>query len=393
MIDGLREISSRTTNCMETILQRSAAPLYMMMRTSPLVRRFRSFGYACVQFSAQPTSTRGVNASNSSARAGHAPPTARLSAADEALLDELVRPEKLMRVDNLLSQNGFCMRKEARSFCRENDVTLEPMAALTDVEPERVMTGSVKVNPARLRVDGESIPYAGVPLHIALYKPAGAVCTNAVDEGETVYDLIPDTFLMRTQPAPLQAVGRLDRMATGLLILTQHGVLNDRLTSPRRHISKEYIVSLSEPLSQSGSELAIFAAGGLELADGSAAAPCIVQPHKTDCRICKVVLHEGRYHQIRRMFAAVGNAVVGIHRSAIGGLRLSELGLQEGGHVVLKRQHLAALLSEPATGAAGTSNSNSIADDVDEAEDGDAAVKSKRKQPYRRKSRAMKAAS
>jgi 16S rRNA pseudouridine516 synthase len=216
-----------------------------------------------------------------------------------------------------------------------------------------VTTGAVRVDPRTLRVDGEAVPYAGVPLHIALHKPVGSVCTLAEEEGQSVFEFLPPEFLLRSPS--LLCVGRLDRMSSGLLLFTQSGPLNERLTSPRRHVAKEYLVALERPLSPDGREARLFASGGVELADGARAAPVELRPHRTDPRVCKVVLTEGRHHQIRRLFAAAGNAVVGIHRVRIGGLALEDLrggkgegegGLKAGEWAFLGRREMELLLGE-----------------------------------------------
>lgn len=246
-------------------------------------------------------------------------PSWLLAAAKEA--------SKEVRVDNLLSQAGFCARRDARQFCRKYEV----LAQHEDGTRERIMVGRTKVAPSELRVEGEALEYAGEMLHLVMHKPPGVVCTHSDYEGKSVYDLLPTTFGMR-KPL-LSTVGRLDKMASGLLILTQNGKLNALLSNPtisRGGCAKEYVVSLEDELSESGVEAAAFSSGRLQLVDGSICEPAALVPHATRRNICKVTLTQGRHHQIRRMFASVGHAVTGIHRVAFGGLRLPDLGLAEG---------------------------------------------------------------
>ncbi len=286
-----------------------------------------------------------------------------LQPSDARLLAELTQAEPPVRLDNLLAQHGLCLRRESRQFCRTHTVTAvaaTPRGAPSPASPPpptRLESGSARVDPRSLCVNGEPVPLAGVPLHIALHKPVGAVCSHAEEEGGTVYALLPGDFSLRDPP--VQAAGRLDRMASGLLVLTQSGALNERLASPRWHAPKEYVVSLAAPLSADGREAAAFASGSLELADGHTAAPVALTPHRQHKHVCRLVLHEGRYHQIRRMFAAVGAIVTGIHRTAIGGLRLADVAhagtgapLAPGEWALLTPQQLHALLGGGGEGEA-----------------------------------------
>jgi 16S rRNA pseudouridine516 synthase len=254
----------------------------------------------------------------------------------------------LMRVDAILSQAGLCSRRGARAFLRSSVVT----AASAAGGSAALRTGRTRVRASSLTVDGEPLSLAaalpaGVPppggalLTVALHKPAGAVCSHAAAEGDTVYDLLPPALCARLPR--LQAVGRLDRGATGLLLLTQCGALNAALCAPARAVAKEYVVALAAPLSASGVEAAALASGALRLVDGAVAAPAALAPHATDGRLARVTLREGRHHQLRRMFAALGHRVTAIHRAAFAGLRLADLGLPPGAWRVLTPEELAAV--------------------------------------------------
>lgn len=189
-------------------------------------------------------------------------------------------------------------------------------------------------------VDGEPLPFTQ-PLHLAMYKPAGVSCTHAEDEGPTVFDMLPGVFQLR-KPR-LQCVGRLDRATTGLLLFTQSGQLNHRITAPSKGVPKVYKVRTAAPLCASGREAAAFASGALTLEDGSVCRPATLTPHPADPHWCQVTLHQGMYHQVRRMFAAVGHAVVALHRSAVGPLFLEGMGLLPGDWRPLHHSELAAL--------------------------------------------------
>ena len=154
---------------------------------------------------------------------------------------------------------------------------------------------------------------------IMLHKPVDYVCSTT-DANAVVYDLLPPRFRDRS---PIVApVGRLDRDTSGLLLLTDDGQLNHRITSPRAHLPKVYEATLAEDLR--GDEAALFASGTL-LLDGERTP---LEPATLDVitpRRARLTLAEGRYHQARRMFAATGNHVDSLHRLAIGGLSLGSL--------------------------------------------------------------------
>ena len=136
------------------------------------------------------------------------------------------------------------------------------------------------------------------------------------------------------------------------MFLTQHGGLVERLAGARRGTPKEYVVSLARALDPGGAEARAFAAGGIALADGAHTQPAELAPHRSLPGVARVVLREGRYHQLRRMFAALGHEVLAIHRTAVGGLRLHDLGLAEGAWRRLSRGELRTLLHGSSGGEA-----------------------------------------
>ena len=135
-------------------------------------------------------------------------------------------------------------------------------------------------------------------------------------------------------------VGRLDLDTSGLLLLTDVGKINHRITSPRTHVPKTYIATLANDLR--GDEAAVFADGSLQLSgDDTPLAPATLE--LIEARRARVTITEGRYHQVRRMFAAVGNHVESLHRSAIGTLELGDLSAGEWRE--LRQDELETLLS------------------------------------------------
>lgn len=169
-----------------------------------------------------------------------------------------------------------------------------------------------------LRFDGEKLdPAPGMV--ILLNKPAGFTCSRA-DQGRLVYELLPPRFLKR-DPA-LSTVGRLDAETTGLLLLTDDGKLLHRLISPKSDTPKTYEATLARPLE--GHEADLFASGTLMLR-GEDKPLLPAQLDVTGERTARLTITEGRYHQIRRMFAAAGNHVEALHRAAFGPLTLGDL--------------------------------------------------------------------
>lgn len=215
----------------------------------------------------------------------------------------------LRRIANL----GYGSRKDVTAMFREGRITHANGDVLyaDDMLDEHARHEDV-------RIDGEPLdPPPG--LLLMLNKPVGYTCSKK-DQGRIVDELLPPRFALRD---PVVAtVGRLDRDTSGLLLLTDDGVLLHRITSPKSHVPKVYEATLARPLH--GDEVQVFASGTLMLeAETSPLRPAeleILDPLRV-----RLTLHEGRYHQVRRMFAAVGNHVDTLHRASVGGLTLGDL--------------------------------------------------------------------
>jgi len=214
-----------------------------------------------------------------------------------------------MKLVKLIANLGYGSRKQVAQLFREGRIT----DAAGDV-----LYADDQVAHADVRIDGEPLdPPQGLTL--MLHKPLGVTCSTR-DPGRVVHDLLPPRFRLR---APLlSTVGRLDRDTSGLLLLTDDGALLHRIVSPKSKLAKTYEATLAQDLR--GDEAAVFASGSLLLeSETTPLAPATLEP--MDARHARLVLTEGRYHQVRRMFAAVGNHVEALHRSRIGGLELGEL--------------------------------------------------------------------
>ncbi len=219
----------------------------------------------------------------------------------------------LRRIANL----GYGSRREVQAMFREGRVT--------DVDGDVLYADDV-VDPARVRIDGEALdPPPGLVL--MLNKPVGTTCSTR-DAGRLVFDLLPPRW--RRRDPPLSTVGRLDRDTSGLLLLTDDGSLLHRIISPRQHVPKVYEAILAADLR--GDEGALFASGTLMLeSETTPLAPAFLEV--LDPRRARLTVTEGRYHQVRRMFAAAGNHVVSLHRARIGALALD--GLADGAWRIL----------------------------------------------------------
>lgn len=171
------------------------------------------------------------------------------------------------------------------------------------------------------------------PLTLVFHKPDGYTCSTD-DPGDTIYDLLPPRYALRNPI--LSPVGRLDKDTTGMLLMTDDGQLLHRLISPKHHVPKVYRVTLDRIIE--GHEQALFAAGELVLRGEEK--PLL--PAKLEVlgeKEALITLEEGRYHQVRRMFAAAGNHVVALKRVAIGGLTLPD-DIEEGEWKILTAEEI-----------------------------------------------------
>jgi len=218
------------------------------------------------------------------------------------------------RLDRLLSRIAYGSRKEVAAWVKQGRITVAGKAATSPAQ---------KVVPAEVLFDDEPLEYPD-GLTLIYHKPLGSVCSHK-ETGRLIYEDFPEHWQERKPP--LVSVGRLDKETSGLLILTDDGQLNHHLTSPRHHVPKRYHAVLARPLN--GDEADIFASGSLLLEDEDT--PCLpAELEVLGPNEAVLVLHEGRYHQVRRMFAAVGNHVEALSRIGIGRLALDDTDLAAG---------------------------------------------------------------
>lgn len=214
-----------------------------------------------------------------------------------------------MKLVKLIANLGYGSRKDVTQLFRAGRIT--------DAAGEVLYADDV-VPYETIRVDDEPLdPPPGLTL--MMHKPLGVTCSRK-DPGRVVYDLLPPRYRMRS-PA-LSTVGRLDRDTSGLLLFTDDGALLHRIISPKANVTKVYEATLAQDLR--GDEGELFASGTLLLeGETTPLAPAALEV--LGPRYVRLTVTEGRYHQVRRMFAATGNHVETLQRVSIGALALGEL--------------------------------------------------------------------
>lgn len=240
-----------------------------------------------------------------------------------------------LRLDRLLANMGYGSRREIQALAKNGRILLDG-EPVRDADRRIAVTGDL---PARMTLDGRAIdPPPGLTL--MLHKPLGVTCSHK-EAGALVYDLLPARWRQR-DPA-ISTIGRLDKETSGLLLMTDDGDLLHRVISPRHHVAKRYRVTLDRPLR--GDEAATFAAGGLMLeGETKPLLPAVMETLSPTLAL--LTLTEGRYHQVRRMFAAMGNHVTALHRESLGGLALPG-DLEPGAWRVLEATDIAAIFAGP----------------------------------------------
>jgi len=242
-----------------------------------------------------------------------------------------------VRLDRLLANLGYGSRRDVQAMIVGGDVVL-------DGAPARKIDAKVDATadlPQRLFVEGRPVD-PPPPLTLMLHKPLGVVCSHR-EPGRSVYELFPRRWRAR-QPV-LSTIGRLDGDTSGLLLVTDDGALLHKIISPKNHVPKRYHATLARPLA--GAEEEVFAAGALMLeGEDKPLAPARLEVLTPTT--AWLTITEGRYHQVRRMFTAVGNHVEALHRDRVGGLDLPG-DLEASYYRIMSERDLDAVFSAPAT--------------------------------------------
>ena len=223
---------------------------------------------------------------------------------------------KPMRLEDILFSQGFGTRRVCAGLIQQGHVTVQ---------------GEVQTDAGEFYApEGLAFTVQGTAwtfhekAYVLLHKPAGTECSQKPSTWPSIYTLLPAPLRQRPQKAAVQgvqAVGRLDQDTTGLLLLTDDGAFIHRMSSPKHHVPKVYEVTTKHPVTP---EMVDKLLAGVVLDDDpkpvkAAACEAVAELH------LRLTLTEGKYHQVKRMVAAVGNRVEGLHRSQIGGLVLGDL--------------------------------------------------------------------
>lgn len=214
------------------------------------------------------------------------------------------------RLDQLLANLGYCSRREARRGFGGMRVS---------VAGDIVKNSAIKVDPDTVKIDDAPLDHPDGIL-VLLNKPTGLVCSHDEREGPSIYDLFPKRW--RHRNPIITSVGRLDKDTSGLLLVTDQSQLVHRLTSPKHKVPKIYRATVDRDLDPALIET--FATGTLQLeGEKGALAPAILTIREP--RVAEITLIEGKYHQVRRMFASQGWHVESLHRERFGELTLGDL--------------------------------------------------------------------
>ncbi|MEN2494857.1 MAG: Ribosomal small subunit pseudouridine synthase A [Hyphomicrobiaceae bacterium hypho_1] len=254
-----------------------------------------------------------------------------------------------LRLDRLMGNLGYGTRKHIKALAKAGRIKLDG----TPLNNAATKVAITKDLTSRLLIEGEKIdPLPGLVL--LMNKPTGMTCSHK-EEGAKVYDLLPSRW--RARKIKISTVGRLDKNTSGLLLLTDNGVLSHKIIAPRHKLAKRYRVTLARPLI--GHEADVFASGRLTLkGDNKPLLPALLEVDNSEytgttlvkqCTntkpIVSLTIYEGRYHQIRRMFSALGNHVESLHRECLGGLVLPN-NLKAANYRLLNDNDIAAIFCE-----------------------------------------------
>ncbi|MEB3752853.1 16S rRNA pseudouridine(516) synthase [Acinetobacter sp. MD2(2019)] len=211
-----------------------------------------------------------------------------------------------MLLEKMLQSQGFGSRKECQRLIKEGHVRIND--AICDQPKQKIQTEHLA-----FQVFGEHYQFRE-KIYIALNKPQGFECSHQPQYHQSVFALFPEMLIQRN----LQCVGRLDQDTTGLLLLTDDGQFLQALTHPRKHVAKVYRVTTADPITPAQLESLT---SGVELRNEEGIYRATNVQQLAEYQL-EMTIHQGLYHQVKRMIAAVGNKVVQLHRQQIGQLTL-----------------------------------------------------------------------
>lgn len=221
-----------------------------------------------------------------------------------------------MRLDKFLSECGICSRSESKIFIKKGMIT---------VNGKKAAKGEEKIDPDNdeIMFKGQKIIYAEFEYYM-LNKPAGVVSATEDKNDKTVIDLVPKPHVKDIFP-----VGRLDKDTEGLLIITNDGETAHRLLSPKKHVDKTYFVRTTG--GEIGTEEVEKLENGVDIGEEKLTLPAEIEILKNgEISESLLTIREGKFHQVKRMFKAVGREVIYLKRISMGKLKLDE-SLEKGG--------------------------------------------------------------
>jgi 16S rRNA pseudouridine516 synthase len=232
-----------------------------------------------------------------------------------------------LSLDRILQSQGYGTRKWCRQLIDDGEVQVGG-------ETVRDSRASFETEGLQFTLFGDTWSYHE-HVYIALNKPANIECSRKPSHHPGVMTLLPEQFSWRD----VQAIGRLDHDTTGLLLLTDDGAFNHAMSSPKRHVSKTYLATTFEPVTEALTEQLL---SGVQLND---------EPAPLSATLCRmvgeyqleIILEQGKYHQVKRMLAAADNHCTALERIAIGELTLSSLSLAPGDWCLLNEEQRALL--------------------------------------------------
>lgn len=212
------------------------------------------------------------------------------------------------RLDKILASQGTLSRRDVKEIVKKGRISINGVVAKkSDIK--------IDIEKDIVTLDGENLSLKE-HIYIMLNKPQGIVSASESDTDKTVVDLVPDELLRKG----LFPAGRLDKDTTGFVLITDDGDFAHKILSPKNHIFKTYLATLEHHLSDSDIEML---EKGITLADGTTLKEAKVEIVEDGAQpVVKIMICEGKYHQVKRMFAAAGNKVIALHRSKMGELEL-----------------------------------------------------------------------
>ncbi|MDG4656467.1 pseudouridine synthase [Ectobacillus antri] len=236
-----------------------------------------------------------------------------------------------MRIDKLLANMGFGSRKEVKKLLKDGAVKIDGM-------PVKDAKFHVNVTEDEVTVYGEVVEYKEF-IYLMMNKPQGVISATEDNMHKTVIDLLEEEDLV-FEPFP---VGRLDKDTEGFLLLTNDGQLAHQLLSPKKHVPKKYFAKVEGQVTEEDVEAF---QKGVILDDGYETKPGVLTIlHSGPLSEIELVITEGKFHQVKRMFEAVGKKVVYLKRTEMGSLKLDEE-LELGQYRELTEEEVALLKEE-----------------------------------------------